>query len=140
MYIESELYSKIIENIPIICVDGLIVENNKILLLKRLNEPAIGEWWFPGGRVLKNEKIEDSIIRKVKEETNLETIILKQIGITETIFDKKHTINICFLLKLNSNEIILNSEHDEYNWFSMDQLPKLDYRILNIINIIRDKN
>jgi len=137
MYIDIELYHKIIENMPILCVDGLILMENKILLLKRLNYPAKGEWWFPGGRVLKNEKISDSIIRKVKEETNLNVEIISQIGVYETIFEKKHTVNICFLLKNLNSEIILNSEHEKYFWFDLVNLPKLDNRVLNIIKTIK---
>jgi ADP-ribose pyrophosphatase YjhB (NUDIX family) len=110
---------------------------NKILLLKRLNYPAKGEWWFPGGRVLKNEKISDSIIRKVKEETNLNVEIISQIGVYETIFEKKHTVNIYFLLKNLNSEIILNSEHEKYFWFDLVNLPKLDNRVLNIIKTIK---
>lgn len=137
MYIDIELYHKIIENMPILCVDGLILMENKILLLKRLNYPAKGEWWFPGGRVLKNEKISDSIIRKVKEETNLNVEIISQIGVYETIFEKKHTVNIYFLLKNLNSEIILNSEHEKYFWFDLVNLPKLDNRVLNIIKTIK---
>jgi ADP-ribose pyrophosphatase YjhB (NUDIX family) len=140
MNIESELYTRIIENLPILCVDGLIIKDDKILLLKRINEPAKGEWWFPGGRVFKNEKINQSIIRKVKEETNLDVEIVKQIAVCETIFEKKHTVNICFSLKPINDEVILNYEHEKYCWFDLSELPNLDERILNIIKIIKNNN
>jgi len=137
MNIESELYNKIIESVPILCVDGLIIKDNKILLLKRLNYPAEGEWWFPGGRVFKNEKLNESIIRKVKEETNLDVEVIRQIGVCETIFEKKHTVNVCFHIKPLNDEIILNFEHEKYFWFDLDELPRLDERILNIIKILK---
>jgi colanic acid biosynthesis protein WcaH len=124
--IETDLYNKIIDVLPIICVDGFIFnDNNEVLLLKRLQYPAMNEWWVPGGRVLKNEKLINAINRKIKEEINLEFEIVNQCGITETIFDKKHTINICYLLKLIGNNIpeINYSEHSEYGWFNLNNLP-----------------
>ena len=62
--IDDSLYNKIINVLPILCVDGFIVDDDKILLLKRNNYPAINEWWVPGGRVVKNELLCDSITRK----------------------------------------------------------------------------
>ena len=140
MMIDDSLYNKIIDVLPILCVDGFIVDDDKILLLKRNNYPAINEWWVPGGRVVKNELLCDSIIRKVKEETGLDVEILNQIGITETIFETKHTVNVCFSLKVKSDNIniTINSEHSEYKWFKMDSLPininSELYKIIKIMN------
>ena len=138
--IDDYLYNKIIDVLPILCVDGFIVDDDKILLLKRNNYPAINEWWVPGGRVVKNELLCDSIIRKVKEETGLDVEILNQIGITETIFETKHTVNVCFSLRVKSDNIniTINSEHSEYKWFKMDSLPininSELYKIIKIMN------
>ena len=138
--IDDSLYNKIIDVLPILCVDGFIVDDDKILLLKRNNYPAINEWWVPGGRVVKNELLCDSIIRKVKEETGLDVEILNQIGITETIFETKHTVNVCFSLRVKSDNIniTINSEHSEYKWFKMDSLPininSELYKIIKMMN------
>lgn len=131
--IETQLYEKITEVLPIVCVDGFIIKNFEILLLKRKKYPAINEWWVPGGRVLKNEILTDSILRKVKEETGLTVKIIKQIGVTETIFEKKHTINICYLLELKEGNVRIDSDHSEYNWFALDKLPENFNNELNII-------
>ena len=138
--IDDSLYNKIIDVLPILCVDGFIVDDDKILLLKRNNYPAINEWWVPGGRVVKNELLCDSIIRKVKEETGLDVEILNQIGLTETIFETKHTVNVCFSLRVKSDNIniTINSEHSEYKWFKMDSLPininSELYKIIKMMN------
>ena len=133
--IEYNFYHKIIEVLPILCVDGFIFNNNQVLLLKRNNEPAIGEWWVPGGRVLKNELLSESIKRKIKEEINLDVIHSKQIGITETIFEKKHTVNICFFLECENYNIEINKDHSEYKWVSIHELPDdLNSELKKIIN------
>ena len=70
-------YSKILEDLPIYCVD-IIIKNDKeeYLLIKRNNEPKKGEWWVVGGRVLKGETAKEAAIRKVKQETNTILLVL----------------------------------------------------------------
>jgi colanic acid biosynthesis protein WcaH len=138
--INQILYNQILENIPIICVDGILINNDdEILFLKRENEPAKNEWWFPGGRLLKNEKLEHAIIRKVKEETNLDVEIVKYIGVTETIFNNGpfdipvHTINFTYQLKLISNDINIDSHHSDYLWSNKIEDLKLNKEIFNLI-------
>ena len=46
MIINKELYQQIVQVIPIACVDLVVVDDvGQVLLAKRTNEPAIGEWW-----------------------------------------------------------------------------------------------
>ena len=58
--IALDKYTKIIEDLPIYCVD-IIIKNDQeeYLLIKRNNEPKKGEWWVIGGRVLKGETTKD---------------------------------------------------------------------------------
>jgi len=67
MYIPDEEYKYILKNMPILCVDLLIMHDGRCLLLKRDNEPAKGEYWFAGGRVRKLETIESAAKRIAKE-------------------------------------------------------------------------
>ena len=59
MEIPKEKYKYILEVMPVACVDIIIVHNKKIFIAKRKNEPARGEWFIPGGRILKNEHLKD---------------------------------------------------------------------------------
>ena len=56
MLLDKDTFSTVIQNTPLISID-LIVENKKgqILLGKRVNEPALGYWFVPGGRIFKDE-------------------------------------------------------------------------------------
>ncbi len=55
---------KVVANAPLIAID-LIVENSRgeVLLGLRRNEPAAGFWFVPGGRVFKNENLEQAFRR-----------------------------------------------------------------------------
>lgn len=84
--IPKATYRKILELVPIVCVDLVIVNKNKCLLVKRNNEPAKGQYWFPGGRVYKMETIEKAALRKAREEVNLRCKFQGIISIEQTIF------------------------------------------------------
>ena len=124
MHIPVKLYNSIVDTMPILCVDVLIMYSNKCLLLLRDNEPAKGQYWFPGGRVLKNEYIKDAAVRKAKEETNLDCSFLKIISVEETIFKKNenmltdvHTVNVCCQMEVtNIDEISADYLHAGYKW------------------------
>ena len=109
---------------PIACVDIVIKKGEKFLLLKRKNKPAQGQWWFIGGRVEKNELLEKAALRKIKEETGLDVVLKKIIGVDQTIFkdgpfgNGVHTINVVFLGEVKGkNKVKLDSQSVDYKWF-----------------------
>ena len=42
-------YKEFIHYMPICCVDVVVHVGRSFLLVKRIQEPAKNEWWFPGG-------------------------------------------------------------------------------------------
>jgi len=123
-YIEQELYNKILENIPIACVDVAIIVDGSALLVKRKDAPAKGEWWVPGGRILKGETMKEAAKRKALEEVGLLCHVGPIIHTAETIFPdgpydiSVHSINSCFFLypyeKIHS--LNLDTHHEDYKW------------------------
>lgn len=146
--INQNFYNKILQNMPVLCVDAVIISQKGVLFLKRKNSPALNEWWFPGGRVFKNEKIEDTLFRKIKEEVNIKPRLLRFLGFTQTIFDdgmfgiQTHTVNLTYLLICEDfNHIKIDANHDDYLWtFDYEKL-NLNSEILELLknNKIDDK-
>jgi len=144
MYIPEEEYKIILKKMPILCVDLLIVFGKKFLLLKRNNEPAKGEYWFPGGRLYKMETIKDASIRKAKEEVNLSCNFKHIVSIEETIFEKTgamftdiHTVNIvCSLTTKSIAELKVDNLHDGYKWFSYSEIDELNLHV-GIVNPLK---
>ena len=124
MFIEDNLYKEILKSMPILCVDLLILHEDKCLLLLRDNEPAKGQYWFPGGRVNKGELIAEACVRKTKMETGLDCVFETIISVEETIFTKSsdmltdvHTVNICCKMSvIDISNLTLDIMHSGYIW------------------------
>ncbi len=126
-FINADAYEFIKKSVPVVCVDLLILEDDKVLLLKRRNAPARGQWWFPGGRVFKNETIFDAAKRKGMEEAGLSLEAQEIVSIEESIFDLKndevdvHTINIVVRMKSMNADfgIKIDENHSDFRWFGI---------------------
>lgn len=127
MFIDENLYNNIRKVIPTVCVDLIVLnEENNFLLVRRKESPAKGDWWFPGGRIFKNETISNTVKRKGIEEIGLKLEIKKIISVEESIFNDEnqniHTVNLVVSTKvLSKTEITLDNSSSEYRWF-----PKID--------------
>lgn len=63
------------------CVGAVIFDDaGRLLLIKRGQEPALGRWSVPGGRVEPGESHEVAVIREVLEETGLDIAVIREIG------------------------------------------------------------
>jgi len=142
--IPSETYKIIQENVPIVCIDGIVKNDfGEYLLVKRLNEPLKDEYWIPGGRLLKNESLEQAIIRKMQEELGITVEIVGLIGFFEDFYPEAqvnvryglHVISFVFLLSSkNTKDIILDNQSSNFIW--LKELPEL---LLKRLVFIGDK-
>ncbi len=66
----------------VISAGGIVYYNQQILMLKKKN----GDWVLPKGRIEANETLEETAIREVKEETNIDGVLLDYLGITAYSF------------------------------------------------------
>ena len=113
-FIPSILYDQIMKCLPIVSVEAVIVMDKSLLFLKRNNEPAMGQWWFAGGRIRKDESLKDALHREVKEEVGLKISAYKLINAYSRVFPMRHDITIAYLCKCKKGKVTLNNEHSEY--------------------------
>jgi mutator protein MutT len=71
---------------PIVGVGAVIVDRDRVVLVKRAHEPLKGEWSLPGGRVEVGETLAEALAREVREETGLEV----QVGSLVEVLDRIH--------------------------------------------------
>ncbi|WP_416768585.1 GDP-mannose mannosyl hydrolase [Sulfurimonas sp. ST-25] len=59
----KNIFANIIKNAPLISIDLIVKQNGLILLGERLNRPAQGFWFVPGGRIYKDERLDEALKR-----------------------------------------------------------------------------
>lgn len=123
MFIEKEQYDKINRSFPLNAVELLIFNSNdEVLMVKRTNEPAKGQWWIPGGRVLFVESRIDAAKRLLKEECGIITNNIHEIEMFEySVRDNvdghyQHTISTVYKVVIPDSNIKIDSQSSEYAW------------------------
>jgi len=114
---------------PRITIDGIIIKDQKILLVKRKNDPFKDKWALPGGFVEYGEKTEDAIMREVLEETGLRTKINQLAGVySDPNRDPRgHTITIVYTLDIIGGELKAGDDASDVKFFNAEELPKLSF-------------
>ena len=129
-YLDNEEWKFCVNRLPIIAID-LIIKNkySEILMGRRLNNPAKDSFFVPGGRILKNEKIEDAIERISNDEIS-KTYKIKDASFINyfehfypnSIWEDKnistHYIVLAFSIRTKIDEFNLKNQHSEFKWIS----------------------
>ena len=120
---------------PKLTVDGIIIDEERVLLIKRKNEPFKGKWSLPGGFVEYKETVEDAVIREILEETNLSTDVKELVGVYSSPDrdPRGHTVTIAFLLNIKSGEMKSGDDADDAKFFEIEDLPELSFDHKKII-------
>jgi colanic acid biosynthesis protein WcaH len=141
-FIEAELYNRILQVLPIACVDIVLLNNkDEILLLKRLNEPSKNEWWFPGGRILKGEKRIDAVERILRQECGIHAEDIHEFGTYELIQQPKHGITTVFIATSGGNtQVALDEQSGDFRWLGIaDSIENTMHEFVSeIINQVRN--
>jgi 8-oxo-dGTP diphosphatase len=104
----------------------VLIEGNRILLVKRGRDPFKGEWAVPGGRIEDNETAEECAKREMKEETGLIIDLIKLTGVySDPMRDPRKVIAVAYLVKRVGGEPKAGDDASEVKWFDLNNLPKL---------------
>ena len=129
---------------PQVAVGAVLFYKNQILLVKRGKAPAKNMWALPGGKVLPGERLQQALIREIKEETNLD-ISVGELVYTFDVIEKDKNDNIVFhyvILDFECSYIAgkLNALDDAVDavWASEKKLRKLNVNE-RTATLLRDK-
>ena len=77
--------------LPMVGVGGVVIDEERVLLVRRATEPARGEWTIPGGLLEVGETLAEGVARELLEETGLRVRVVDLIEALERIFfDQAH--------------------------------------------------
>jgi colanic acid biosynthesis protein WcaH len=86
-WIPPDEWATIVANVPLVSVDLIVKHEGGVLLGLRENEPAKGEWFVPGGTVLKNERLSEAVQRVARAELGCEVDVLDELGAFEHFYE-----------------------------------------------------
>ena len=135
MRLNDKTLLEIVNSIPLVSID-LVMRNTagEVLLGKRVNRPAKGNWFVPGGRIRKNELILDSINRISEAELGISLTSgpPRFLGVFEHIYDDNflgeagvntHYVVLAYECQIEDDaRLELDSQHSETKWWSVNEL------------------
>jgi colanic acid biosynthesis protein WcaH len=136
MYLDKDTFANIIASTPLVSIDlVLTTEDDKALVGERLNRPAQGCWFVPGGRIYKNEPLAEAFKRLTTTELGIELNIeqAQLLGAydhfyADNVFNEQgstHYVALGYKIVVNP-ELFLNlpfgEQHQGYQWLAITEL------------------
>jgi len=123
-------FVEIVKLAPLVSVDLIVKDRrNRVLLGLRKNQPAKGSWFVPGGRVMKDERIADALVRIAKDELGIKAVAenAKFLGVFEHLYKKNfacrkgfgtHYVVLAYEIKTSQTQLCgVDDQHSRYEWF-----------------------
>jgi colanic acid biosynthesis protein WcaH len=130
-------FKHLVKHAPLFAIDLVVLnDKNQILLGQRKNAPAKDYWFVPGGRVFKNESLEQAFKRISKTELGLEVerqqawlLGLYDHFYQDSVFGEgidTHYINATHLIKLDNTQIadLPTEQHQSYRWQNITEIEQ----------------
>ena len=121
---------------PKLTVDGVLLEENELLLIQRRHDPFKGVWALPGGFVDYGETTEQALVREMEEETGLIVKIGELVGVYSdpTRDPRGHTVSIVYLVERIRGTLCGGDDAAMAQFFNYESLPVLAFDHHMIIN------
>jgi 8-oxo-dGTP diphosphatase len=112
---------------PEVCVGAVIVDDDRLLLIRRGRGPAAGSWSLPGGRVEFGETMTEALVREVAEETGLEVVAGDYIAHVEIIGDDTHYVVHDFhAIAFDAQVLVAGDDAAEAAWVALHAVAELN--------------
>jgi len=116
---------------PLVGVGAIIIEGDRVALVKRSRPPLAGQWSIPGGLLEVGETLRACAEREVREETGLTVVIGELLGVFDRVVPDEdghihyHYVLIDFLCRRTSGELSPADDAEDAHWFTREELPAL---------------
>jgi ADP-ribose pyrophosphatase YjhB (NUDIX family) len=116
---------------PLVGVGAVIIEDGRVLLVKRGHPPLEGEWSIPGGVLELGETLREAAVREAHEETCLTVEPAELLGVYDRVLRDGsgrtlyHYVLVDFLCRRIYGEAQAADDADEVRWFTPEEAAAL---------------
>ncbi len=135
--IDNREFLEVIERAPLVAIDLIIRDaGGRILMGMRNNEPAKGAWFVPGGRIRKNETMDEAFERISRNELGIRYHRSQAgfLGVFECMYDTNflrvdgigtHYVVLAYEICVSSRPTLTHDEqHKGFRWFSYEEATR----------------
>ena len=117
-------------------VGAIIVQSGGKLFLAKRGKDARNErhkWEFPGGSVEFGERLEEALVREIREEYGFDITVERLLDVVDHIIpnEHQHWVSPTFLCRVSGGtpSILEPRKCDAIGWFELDEIPVDDLTI-----------
>ncbi len=106
---------------PLVGVGAVVVDQGRVLLVRRGTEPMLGKWTLPGGMLEVGESLTAGVVREVSEETGLTVEPVELVELLDRIHRegarvRYHYVIADYLCRVVGGELRAASDADAVRW------------------------
>jgi len=110
---------------PVPAVAAIVPRGDRIVLVRRAEEPRRGDWCLPAGFLEQDETPEECAVRETREETGLDIRVTELFGVDIGRDDPRtRVVLIIYLAELLGGEMRAGDDASEAGWFGPGELPE----------------
>jgi 8-oxo-dGTP diphosphatase len=117
---------------PRVAVGGVVLDGDRVLLVRRGQAPSVGRWSIPGGLVHLGEPLEDAVVREIHEESGLHVRVLGLCGVIDRVIRgddgavRYHYVIIDYVSIVESGALHAGSDAAEAHWVPFAEITSYD--------------
>ncbi|MBI4488996.1 MAG: NUDIX hydrolase [Deltaproteobacteria bacterium] len=121
---------------PKVVAGTVFAIENRVVLLRRGVEPAMGKWVFPGGYVDRGESVRDAALRETKEESNLDVRLCSLLDVYS--YPRSPNVIVVYAAEVVGGELEAGDESVEAETFAASQIPWEELAFTSTRDAVKD--
>jgi ADP-ribose pyrophosphatase YjhB (NUDIX family) len=125
---------------PLVGVGAVVVQEGRVLLVRRGTEPLKGHWTLPGGMLEVGEALTAGVVREVSEETCLDVEPIELLDLLDRIHRegqrvRYHYVIADYLCRVTGGELRAASDADAVRWVERSEWNSHSALVLDPITV-----
>jgi colanic acid biosynthesis protein WcaH len=132
--LSHDAFLAVVRDTPLVSIDLVVPDaHGRLLMGQRVNEPARGSWFVPGGRILKDEPLDDAFVRLTSIELGvaLARADAHLLGVYTHLYETNfagvpgittHYVVLAYRVDLSAGlDTLPRVQHSSYRWWARDE-------------------